>query len=274
MAFKRLGFADTKGRGDFEYLARFSVDHGFKLVQISLDNSRYFPERFGAEERARVRSRFQGLGVGLCFHGPSDVPLMNRHARIRQAGLERICEMIDLALDMGGEYFIFHPGRLAFYSASTQKVFFMEQRYPLKISEIFEDSLRHLLAHCAGRIALCVENTHAVAAPFLDVINKLASTSGLGLVWDVAHTEHLSEARRLRMLKFFQDNIRYVKLAHLHDIKSGAVHKGLGTGSLNIAGYLEIFKTLSIDIILEIFPEEELLNSLTYLKRLQPADSA
>jgi len=188
------------------------------------------------------------------------------------AGLDRIYEMIDMAVDMGAEYFIIHPGRLAFYSTSTQKVFFMEQRYPQRISELLHDSMQRLLDHCGDKIRLCVENTHTVAVPYLDVISRLASQSGLGLVWDVGHTEHLSEIKRQQILKFMQENIRHVKLVHLHDIRKGAVHKSLGSGSLNIAGYLEIFKALSVDAILEIFPEDELLKSVEYLKKLELAD--
>ncbi len=253
-------------------MAEFSQEHGFRLVQINLDNPRHFPERIAPRERAEVRARFNELGIGLCFHGPSDLTLMNRHEKIHQAGLDRAREMIDLAIDMGGEYFILHPGRLAFYSLSTKKVFFMEQRYPERISATFARSLGCLLAYCAGRIRLCIENTHAFSTQFLKVIGELASKDGLGLVWDVAHTEQLSGARRIQLIKFFQDNIKQVRLAHLHDIVDGAVHKPLGTGRLDVAGYLEIFNAMGIDIILEIFPEEGLIKSVEYLKTLVVTD--
>jgi sugar phosphate isomerase/epimerase len=197
---------------------------------------------------------------------------MNRHRRIREAGLERIYEMIDMAIEMGGEYFIFHPGRLAYYSMSTKQVFFMEQRYPEKISEIFTDSLKKILAHAAGRIKICVENTHSISSPYLAALGRLATEDSLFLVWDVGHTEQLTGARRGQLIKFFQDNVRYVKLAHLHDIKDEADHKSLGTGRLDVAAYLEIFNAMSIDIILEIFPEAELLNSLNYLKGIELTD--
>jgi sugar phosphate isomerase/epimerase len=194
---------------------------------------------------------------------------MNRHERIRLAGLERVFEMIDMAVDMGGEYFIFHPGRLAFYSMSSKKVFFMENRYPNRINEILSDSLMRLLVHCDNRIALCIENTHAVASPYLKTISRLASENGLKLVWDVGHTEQLSGTKRQQMIRFFQDNIMHVKLGHLHDVLDNIDHKSLGTGNLDIAGYLEIFNALQIDIILEIYPEAELLKSLHFLSNLE-----
>ncbi len=258
--------------GGFSNLAIFSQEYGFGLIQISLDNPRNFPEHLSKSERADIRARYTELGIGLCFHSPSDIPLMNRHENVRRAALERSFEMIDLAIDLGGEYFIFHPGRLAFYSLSTKKIFFMEQRYPDRISELFSDSLSRLLAHCAGRIELCIENTHAISAPFLNIIGNLASHEGLGLVWDAGHTEQLVGPKRAQVIKFFQDHIKHVRLAHLHDIVDGADHKALGAGQLDVVGYLEIFNALSIDVILEIFPKEALIQSVEYLSKLTVAD--
>jgi sugar phosphate isomerase/epimerase len=242
------------------------------LVQINLDNPRNFPEHIAKGERTQIRYHFVELGIGLCFHSPSDIPLMNRHERIRLAGLDRVYEMIDLAVDMGGEYFIFHPGRLAFYSLSSRKIFFMEQRYPEKTSELFTDSLNRLLDHCEGRIKLCIENTHSISSPFLRVIGELASKAGLGLVWDAGHTEQLAEPRRSQLVKFFQEHIGQIKLAHLHDIDNGSDHKALGSGQLDVVKYLEIFNAMSIDVILEIFPESELIKSVEYLRKLVVSD--
>ncbi|OGC96279.1 MAG: hypothetical protein A2W25_03930 [candidate division Zixibacteria bacterium RBG_16_53_22] len=262
----RLGFADVKGRGDFDYLVDFAERNGFGLVQVSFDNPRYFPEKFGPDKRAEIQRKFRALGIGLCFHGPSDVPLLNRHEKVRAAGLERVGEFIEMAIELGGEYFILHPGRLGFYSLSSRQIFFMEQRYPERISSLFENSISRLLDKCRGRIKLCIENTHTVSTPFLEVVGRLAVERDLGLVWDVGHAEQLPEPRRQQVIKFFQDHLRYIRLAHLHDFREGADHRRLGSGRLNIEGYLQVFRALSLDVILEIFPEEDLLQSLEYVK--------
>jgi sugar phosphate isomerase/epimerase len=264
-----LGFADIKGNGDFAQLADFSSEHEFKLVQLSLDNPRFFPEKFDSDKRKYVRELFKERGIGLCFHGPTDIPMMNRHEKIRLAGLDRLCDMLQMAIDMGGEYFVFHPGRLAFYSMSKQQVFFMEQRYPERITEIFADSLRRLLTFSSNKIKLCIENTHAVSGPILKTVSNLASENGLGLVWDMGHTEQLDEVRRNQLIGFFTNNLSHVKLAHLHDVVGDADHKALGAGRLDINTYLEIINTLGIDVILEIFPEKDLLQSLTYLASME-----
>ncbi len=166
-------------------------------------------------------------------------------------------EMIDMAVDMGAEFYILHPGRLAFYSLSSQKVFFMEQRYPERVGKLLVNSLECLLDISRGRIELCIENTHTLSAPFLKIISGLTSNKGLRLVWDVGHTEQLPDPHRTQLIGFFQQNIMSVKLAHLHDINGSADHKALGSGRLNVASYLEIFNALSDDVILEIFPESD-----------------
>ena len=265
----RLGFTSFAVDGSFDELLEFASRHGFGLVQVALDNSRYFPERINPDERRRISESFKKQGIGLCFHGPSDIPLMNRHRSVRLAGLERLYEMLDMAVEMGGEYFIFHPGRLAFYSISRHQVIFMEQKIPGRHIELFSDSVSRLLDYAAERIKLCIENTHTVPQQFLDRIARMADEDGLNLVWDAGHTELASPAKRERIIKFFQENIRRVKLGHLHDVSDGAAHRALGTGKVNITGYLEIFDTIGADVILEVFPESELLKSVEYIKNLE-----
>ncbi len=265
----RFGFISYAIGGSFDEMERFASRHGFGLVQVALDDSQYFPERISPHERRRVSESFKSHGIGLCFHGPSDIPLMNRHRSVRLAGLERLYEMLDLAVEMGGEYFIFHPGRLAFYSISTHRVIFMEQKIPGRLIELFSDSVIRLLDYAGDRIKLCIENTHTVPQQFLDKIAMMTIEDGLNLVWDVGHTEIAPPAKRERIIKFFQENIRRVKLGHLHDVSNGADHRALGIGEVNIAGYLEIFDTIGADVILEVFPESDLLKSVEYIKNLE-----
>jgi len=269
----RLGFTSFAVDGGFDEQLRFAETHGFDIVQIGLDIARYFPENIDGSERQRIRRAFARQGISLCFHGPSDIPLMNRHDRIRLAGLERYYEMIDLAVDLNSEYFVIHPGRLAFYSVSKKEVFFMERKIPALHLGLFEDSLGRLLAYAGDRIKLCIENTYAMPSQFLSVVSALIRENGLGLVWDAGHTELVAPAQRQRVIRFFQDNIKSVRLGHLHDVSGGADHKELGTGDINVFGYLEIFNALGVDIILEIFPEDKLLNSIEYLRKRQAAET-
>jgi len=267
----RLGFVSVAVRGGFDDLLRFAIDRGFGIVQIGMDTGGFFPEGIDAAERGRVKDTYARNDIALCFHGPSDIPLMNRHTKIRLAGLERYYEMIDLAVDLGGTHFVIHPGRLAFYSVSKNEIIFMERRIPTLHVRLFEDSLIRLLDYATNRISLCMENTYALPFPFLKVVGKLAREKGLGLVWDAGHTELAAPAARERIIKFFQENVRHVKLAHLHDVVDGSDHRELGAGKVNIEGYLELFNTIGVDIILEIFPQERLLRSIEYLRNLRPA---
>jgi len=253
---------------DLKSIADFASEHNFDFVQLSMDFSRLFPENLAESERAEIREYYGNNNIASCFHGPSDIPLMNRHTAIREAGLNRIFEMIDLAADLGGEFFIFHPGRLAFYSAGKNKVVFMENRIPSKRLDFFKNSVYKILDHAADRISVCIENTHYMPKSFLDVICELIADRGLYLAWDVGYTDVLPADDRARMLKFYNDNIRYVKMVHLHDITDSGGHKALGTGGLNISAYLDIINTIEADVVLEIFPEKSLLDSVEFLNSL------
>lgn len=176
--------------------------------------------------------------------------------------------MIDLAVELGGVYFIFHPGRLAFYLTGKDKVVFMENRVPFKHLNFFRDSLRKILEYASGRITVCIENTHYMPLSFLDVINETVGDRGLRLVWDIGYTDVLPPDKKARMLKFYNDNIRYVKIVHLHNITDSGGHKTLSTGMVNVPAYIDIISAIRADVVLEIFPEKSLLESVKYLNGL------
>lgn len=237
-------------------------------MQLSLDFSRLFPENLAESSRREIREYYDNKSIGLYFHGPSDIPLMNRHDAVRNAGLNRIFEMIDLAVELGGVYFIFHPGRLAFYSTGKDKVVFMENCVPSRHLDFFRDSLHKILEYASKRITVCIENTHYMPLSFFDVINETVGNRGLRLVWDIGYTDVLPADKKARMLKFYNDNIRYVKIVHLHNITDSGGHKTLSTGMVNVPAYIDIISAIRADVVLEIFPEKSLLESVKYLNRL------
>ena len=243
-------------------------------MQLSLDFPWFFPEKISSGSRAEIKNYCESAGVRLCFHGPSDLPLMNRHEMVRLGGINRMLEMLDLAVDLNGKYFVFHPGRLAFYSVGRKEVVFMEKRFPEKHAEIFTSSAARLLDHAGARIKICIENTHDLPALFLNAISELADNNGLCLAWDVGHTENLPPGDRAKMLKFYTENIKYVKLVHLHDITKEGGHKALGSGILNLSAYLEIINTIKADTVLEIFPQNSLIDSIKYLNALKQTSNA
>ena len=249
--------------------AEFAKDHGFELIQISMDSARFFPENIPVKKRAEIRDHFIQNSIGLCFHGPTDLPTMNRHAPVRNAAIDRILEMIDLAIDLGGEYFVFHPGRLAVYSLNRKQIFFMEKAIPRIYLRYFTEAIKKITGHAKDRITICIENTHAVPQQFLEMIAECLKNHNLKLVWDIGHAEMLPGNDRDRMITFLQENSSYVKLFHLHDVTEKGDHKTLGTGRVEVKTYLEIIDTIEADTILEIFPNSELVKSKEYLNNIR-----
>jgi len=257
------------GEKNLRATADFALEYGFGLIQIGMDSAAYFPENMQSDKRSDIKSLFEEKDIGLCFHGPADIPLLNRHTDIREAGLNRLCQIIDTAVDMGGEYFIIHTGRLAFYSIKKNKIVFMEKELPEIHLEFFSNAISRITDHANDRIEICIENTHAVPPQFLEIISKALNGNGLGLVWDIVHTEMLDSNNKATQLKFFQENIKHVRLFHLHDATDKGDHKTLGSGRLNLQAYIDIIDTVGADTILEIFPKREVVNSLHYLKSLK-----
>jgi sugar phosphate isomerase/epimerase len=264
-----LGFTAYGGENALTDALDFAIEYGLGLVQVSMDSSRYFPENMSVDHRNKIKDIYQKNNTGLCLHGPTDIPLMSRHESIRVAAVNRVLEMIDLAIDLGGEYFVFHPGRLALYSLNRKKIVFMEKALPEKYLGYFSQAINKISAHAGDKITICIENTHAVPPQFLGIIKETLQNSNLNLAWDIGHTEMLETANRNRIIQFFQDNISHVKLFHLHDVTEKGDHKTLGSGRVNLKAYLEIIDTVGADTILEIFPKSAIIKSLDCINSIK-----
>jgi sugar phosphate isomerase/epimerase len=136
--------------------------------------------------------------------------------------------------------------------------------------QYFKSSLAKILDYNAGRLTICIENTHDLPPSFLEAMTLLAEDQGLRFAWDIGYTDILAQDSRARMLKFYSDNSSFVKIFHLHDINESGGHKALGTGRINVSAYMEIINTIKADVILEIFPEKSLLDSINYINGLAP----
>ena len=244
-------------------------------VQLSGDLPVNFPENIGSTVRKAVRSYIETNKLNLHFHAPSDIPLASRHNQIRLGGLQRMAEFIELAADMGAKTFVFHPGRFAYYRIGTGRIVMAEKKVPSIYFERFHDSMTRLIESGAGRLELLLENTHVFSTDFIEVIDRFLTLPKAGLAWDIGHM--LNKSRRdpvesasvTESADFFAERLDHVKLAHLHDITPGRSHLALGKGNLNIASYYEIFRRLNIEMIIEVFSESDLDESLKYLQSLE-----
>jgi len=255
-----------------------ALDAAFKCKQLNLaafqlsgDFSVNFPENISESERLQVREYIRDNNIHLHYHAPSDIPLASRHEKIRLGGVQRLQEYIELAIDMGADSFVFHPGRFAYYMIGSRKIVIAKKNVPQSYFDRFYDSVSRMAVFADRKIYLLLENTYDFNDQAVDVIDRFLKIPFTGIVWDIGymHSRSLSDKTvKNRIASFFSDRLKYIKLAHIHDAAGGKSHLPLGAGSLDIVSFIDIFNSLNIEMIIEVYSEKDLKASLEYIKLL------
>ncbi len=143
---------------------------------------------------------------------------------------------------------------------------------PQSYFERFYDSVSRLAVYAARRIHLLLENTYNFNDQVISVIDRFLKIPFTGLVWDIGYMRSRDRHNKTvenRMASFIKDILKFIKLAYIHDVNGGRSHLPLGAGSLDIISFIDIFSSLNIEMIIEVYSEKDLKTSLEYIKLLK-----
>lgn len=269
-----LGFSEYSPKVGALEAATKCVQYGLSTYQISGDMMRNFPENISSDKRKQLKEYNHEHNLRFHFHAPTDIPLASRHERLRLSGVECLCEFIELAIECGAKSFIFHPGRFAYYKISSGQVIVANRNIPDIYFKRFFDSIERLVECADGRINLLLENTHDFSDKLIEIIDRFLKMKSTGLVWDIGHMQRsIIVSRRknidpVHIAEFFSKRLKHIKLAHIHNNNSQKGHLALDDNSLDLLSYLEIIFTLNIDMIIEVFSENDLKTSINFIESL------
>jgi sugar phosphate isomerase/epimerase len=260
-----LGYSECSARTPAHEAAQKCLGYGLSAIQLTGDFPINFPENLSSAERTLTKEFILSNNLRLHFHAPHDIPLASRHEQIRQGGIARLKEYLQLAIDLGARSFVIHPGRFAIYKISSEKLILTDKNIPRVYLDRFFDSVANIQRFADGRIQILLENTYGFPPDLVEYVDIFLQNPGGGLVWDIVHGSHGQKQSREETAKFFSERLKNVKLIHLHDFSQSKGHQALGSGKLDINTYLDIISELQVDAIIEVLTAEDLRQSLDYI---------
>ncbi|MBD3234282.1 MAG: TIM barrel protein [candidate division Zixibacteria bacterium] len=253
----RLGYTETDPKIAIPEALQRAKELELSCVEMNLNFRSLFPERFDQAKLDEWGKMARDSDIQLSFHAPVDISLMSRHEPIRKASAERLCEFIELACNLNGERFTFHPGRAAFLKPAQDNVMFFTKKYPSYLVNSFLKSLTEIITSANQRIDLLIENTHLFDKPVADIIKQFAEENLIALAYDPAHG--LSQS-------ILSDYRKYIKVCHLNDRKGNRSHLALGDGEINIRRVIQSLMDTDAVFIIESRNIDEVRKSISYLK--------
>jgi sugar phosphate isomerase/epimerase len=263
-----LGYSECSSQIKPLEAAEKCLNSGMSVFQLVGDYQINFPESVSRSERKQLNRYLKANKIRLHYHAPHDIPLASRHELVRKGGVSRLKEYAQLAIDIGARTLVIHPGRFAIYKISTGKLALTQRNIPRNYIENFYNSISSLVKFSRNRVQILLENTYGFPPELVEFVDKFLKQKGSGLVWDIGHGANEQKYDREKAANFISERIKFVKLVHIHDIDKTRGHLPLGSGSLDIATYLDIIRELGADAIIEVLSDEDLKSSLDFIESL------
>lgn len=259
---KNIGYAATIGEESIYKTIDFAFENNMNAVEINLNVPVYFPENFSIEERSKIRDYAKEKGVILSMHAPEDITLLQLQKSIRRATLDRLKEIIDFGIHIGGRALTLHVGPSVCFTLVDRKSY-MEEFHKEEYKEILKESLLELVNHANSKLMICVENSGRFTENLIqETLQELLETSTLYLTWDIGH----SYENKYNEIEFFIKNIDKIKTCHVHDNNGKSDHQIPGNGGVEFRKIFNLMKDKDIVYIIEVRPREEAVKALKKLR--------
>lgn len=198
--------------------------------------------------------------VQFTIHSPiSDINLASPNDSIRNSSIEQVKESMDLALEIGADIVVVHPGQVPFLAR-----IFMD-----KILENNFNSLNECAKYSKDLgVKMCIENMPDMEGYLfkdLNELHQLVEELGAYMTLDAGHANTMGfEAEEMV-------NTNHLRHLHLSD-NDGSFddHEALGQGNIDFKELLNQLNKKNYDGILtiEVKNKGEVLESLDFLKKI------
>lgn len=259
-----LGYAASAYEENIYDSIDYAADNDFAAVELNVNMPIFFPEKFSAEERKKIKEYKEAKNIRVTLHGPEDITLLQLQKSIRDASLDRIKEVIDFGSEIGAECLTIHVGPAVCFTLTDRKAF-LDELFLDEYKTVLIDSLKELAEYSKEKMLLCVENSGRFPAVFVqEVLDELLYSENLFLTWDIGH----SYENKYNEVEFFERNIDKIKVSHVHDHNGKSDHQIIGEGNVDFKRHFDLMTDKNIIFILEVRPRVNATKSLSKLKEI------
>ena len=190
-------------------------------------------------------------------HAPiSDVNIASPNKRIRRSSIMEIKSSMDLAAHLDSDKLILHPGSVPFLARAYKDKILGYNLQSLKELKKYADDLG---------VTLCLENMPRMEGYLynnLKELQELVEELEIMATLDIGHAHTMGYTTK---------DIRIELVGHIHLSDNDGLkdsHNALGTGSINFPELFKNLKGYNGILTIEVKGKKELIESLTFLEKL------
>ena len=260
----RIGYAASIGETGILDSMKFAKCNGFNAVEINMNMKCFFPENYEEHDIENIKKYKKENDIEITMHAPEDIFILNLHEKVRNAGIDRLKEIIEFGKSIEASRITIHIGPTPYFTLTDNK-YYLDTAYHKEYKEILKDCLVELSNYCEQDIKLCVENSGRFTKElYQDILDDMVDTKNIFLTWDIGHSYY----EVYDEIKFFKRNIDKIKTVHVHDVNDISDHQVVGDGKIDFPKYIEDIGCKDKVYIIEVRPREKALKSLKKFMQL------
>ena len=233
---------------------------GLDFLELNINFPQFTLDKLNVEELKRIAAEY---GIFYTLHLDDEMSIADFNPYVADGYCRTVYDAVELAKQLGIQKLNMHMARGAKYTLPDRVIYFFEayeEDYLARIRS-FRDACTQAIGNCD--IKICVENT-AGFLPFQQrAVEALLESPAFGLTFDIGHN-YCSGNMDEVWIRAHQDRLHHM---HVHDAKERTKdHRTLGTGELDIPGYMGLAESCGCTVVLETKTFGALRESVAWLK--------
>ena len=218
---------------------------GLKFIELNMSFPQNQLEKLDVDELLRLREKY---GIFYTVHLDEELNLCSLNAGVRQAYVENVLGVVELAKKLDIPTLNMHMLRGIYCTLPTKRVYIYEENEGVYLEYLrqFRDRVTEAVGNSGVKI--CVENTDGFDLPFLlHGLDLLLESPAFAMTYDIGHDYAISCADKPVIL----EREKHLMHMHMHDALGTQVHLALGDGEMNLEYYLRLAAEHDCRVVLE-----------------------
>lgn len=238
--------------------------NGFEFLEIHMSAPQFQPKNYTESQLNGIKNFAKKNGITLQTHSEIGQSLIQIDKGIREAEQQRIKQYIQFSRQLGSRCLTLHVGKSLAYHAGSES-FSHDKLFPKFYTNLFEDSIKHLVSIAPKDLLICIENDNFTEG-YRKVLGKYLNTGKIFLTWDIMKNFQFKPKKVLypKLFKFMKSNVNYVRNVHI----SGPGHAGIKGYEKDFIPFLKLLQGKNIPIIIEVLSLKEAIKTRQAIKKL------
>lgn len=186
-------------------------------------------------------------GIFYTIHLDENLNISDFNPYIAEGYRRTVADTIELAKQLGVPVINMHLSRGVYFTLPDRKVYLFSEYREQYLESIV--NFRKMCTDAIGNsgIKICIENCDGFPQFQKDALQILLASPVFGLTFDIGHNHSCGGVDEAYII----ENKRYLHHMHMHDALGKKNHMALGTGELDLDGYLQLAQSQDCRIVLE-----------------------